>query len=96
MPTILSIVKKNITRPVRNKNTESVQRNKYERPCSGVLGTWGNRMHPDVHCSINFDVANMVNVMLSTRLITHNTLTMIMEAAGGGEGFCPILGDSNL
>ena len=96
MPTILWIMKKNITRPARNKNTESVQRNKYEWlsiRSLDVLGTW---VYPCVHCSINVDVANRVNVMLSTRLISHKTLTMVMEAAGGDEGFCPILGDSNL
>jgi hypothetical protein len=50
-----------------------------------------------VHCSINVNVANAVDVMLSTRLINHITLTMMIEAAGGGEGFCEILsGDNNL
>ena len=98
MPTILWIVKKNITRPARNKNTERVQRNRYERLCMwslGVLGTWRNSV-----CSINVDVANRVDVMLSTRLMSHITLTMIIEAAGsgggGGEIWCPISGDNNL
>jgi hypothetical protein len=53
-----------------------------------------------VHCSINVDVANRVDVMLSTRLISHRTLRMIIEAAGGGEGICeiwgPISGDNHL
>lgn len=98
MPTILCTMKKNITRPVRKKNIERMPRNKYERLCMwspGVLGTWGNWL-----CSINVDIANRVDVMLSARLISHITLTMIIDAEGGGEMFCeiccPLSGDNNL
>jgi hypothetical protein len=80
MPTILWIVKKNITRPATNRNTERVPRNRYECLCMwslGVHGIWG--------CSINVDVAIRAVVRLSPKLISHVTLTMMIEAVGAGD-----------
>ena len=55
-------------------------------------------MNLRVHSSIKS--ANSADAMLSTRLISHITLTIIIDVEGGGDGFCeiccPISGDKNL
>jgi hypothetical protein len=93
MLTILWIVKKpEITRPARIKNTKRVQ---MDTRIHSVTPSPEDAERPhaqpfiSVHCN-NIDVANKVDAVLSTRLISHIALTMIIEAAGGGEGFCEI------
>src|SRR5712671_6837701 len=66
-----------------------VPRNKNERTrarslCTlGICGSW---RYLRAHCCVR--VASRADVVLSTRLSSHTTLTQITETLGGDDGYC--------